>query len=168
MKRYLTYFMFYSFGGWVLERIINLIFLGEWYDNGVLFGPYQGLYGVPVLVTIYLYEFHIKRIDNKYVKELLFVGTAVLFTYVSEYVTGTGYEYLTGRHLWNYSDFLPCKGIYTCYLPSTLFGIVSYLIVKYLHPLVKGWFDEVKNNLIYLILVIYLIDAIITFTCFIK
>ena len=33
MKKYIAYFMFYSIGGWVLERIINLIFLGGWVDK---------------------------------------------------------------------------------------------------------------------------------------
>lgn len=164
MKRYLTYFFFYSFGGWVLERIINVIFLGHWYDNGVLFGPYQGLYGVPVVLTIIVYDKLILRSKNKYVIELLFMLTAIIFTYLSEGLTGIGYELLTGSQLWDYGATFVCKYPYICLLPSTIFGFVSYLIIRFLHPLFKRFLDKVNTPFLYILSIIYIIDVIVTFT----
>lgn len=168
MKRYLTYFFFYSIGGWALERIINVIALGYWFDNGVLFGPYQGLYGVPVVATIIVYEQFISKQKNKYVVEILFITTAILFTYISEGVTGVGYEFLTGRILWDYGDTFVCKYPYVCLLPSTVFGIFSYLIIRFLHPIFKRFLDPLKSIFLRLIITIYLIDAIMTFTILFK
>lgn len=164
MKRYLTYFFFYSIGGWALERILNVIVLGYWYDNGVLFGPYQGLYGVPVVLTIIVYDKLILKSNNRYVIELLFMATAILFTYLSEGLTGIGYELLTGTQLWDYGATFVCKYPYICLLPSTIFGLVSYLIIRFLHPQFKRFLDRVNTPFLYILSLIYIVDVIVTFT----
>ena len=163
MKKYLTYFFFYSIGGWALERLINVIFLGYWLDNGVLFGPYQGLYGVPVVLTIIVYDHYLLKLKNKYILELSFVAVAIIFTYASEGLTGIGYELLTGSQLWDYGQTFVCKYPYICLLPSTLFGFVSYLIIRFLHPIFKRLLDGIKSIYLYILSAIYLFDVIITF-----
>ena len=91
--------MFYSIGGWVLERIINLIFLGGWVDNGVLYGPYQALYGLPIVLVILIYDVWLTKINHSGIKQLSLLLLAIFFTYSSEAITGYGYQFLTGHHL---------------------------------------------------------------------
>lgn len=158
MKKFITYYLFYSIGGFVLERIINLIAYQEWYDNSVMIGPYQGLYGLPVVLTIYVFEYIKKTSKSKSLNEILFIVTAILFTGLSEYLTGTIYKYLTGITLWNYTLYFPYSHTFIGWIPTTIFGLGSYLIIKYLHPKIKVFLDSFTPSFIYLVFIIYMLD----------
>lgn len=164
MKRYFLYLIVYSVGGFILERIINLIVFGYWYDNSVLIGPYQPLYGAGVVLAIIIYDLLIsKKIDNKVLRNLLLLLTAIFTTGLSEAVTGYGFEYLYGIGLWNYGLFFPCQLEYICFIPTTLFGIGSYLVIKFIHPYIKKRLIYLPSYLFYIILTIFTLDIIITF-----
>jgi uncharacterized membrane protein len=165
LKRYFMYLIFYSFGGFILERIINLIFYQVYYDNSVLFGPYQPLYGSGVLLTILFADYIIVKFskEKRLLKDVLLLIMAILFTALVEAITGYGFEYLFNMKLWDYGEFFPCSSNYVCIYPSTLFGIASYLVVKYLHPIIKQHLERVNTSLYYLLLIIFVIDIIITF-----
>lgn len=157
------YLLFYSVGGFILERIINLVFLGYWWDNSVLFGPYQPLYGNGVVLTILFTEFALPKIKtSQTMKTILFVIAAIFFTALSEASTGYGYQWLTGIHLWDYGATFPCKLEYVCVLPTSLFGILSYLVVKYIHPHLKPFLDATPQWLFYGSLSIFILDIIYT------
>ncbi|AIO19498.1 hypothetical protein KQ51_01622 [Candidatus Izimaplasma bacterium HR1] len=163
-KRYFMYLIAYSVAGFILERIINMIFLGDWYDNSVLIGPYQPLYGFGLLLTIIFFENvyrKIKGIKDIY-KEIIFIAVAILATGLVEAITGFGFEYLYGIHLWDYSDTFPCSIQYVCIYPTTIFGILSYLVIKYIHPLISRHIERVSNVLFYTIFVIFITDIIFT------
>ena len=163
MKRFFIYLFFYSVGGFILERIINVIALGYYYDNSVLIGPYQPLYGAGVVMAIIVYEQFIStsRFSNQ-IKLLLLLITAIITTGISEAVTGYGYEFLTGKMLWDYRLFFPCQIPYVCIIPTTLFGIGSFLVIIYLHPLFKRYLDKTPNFVTYILFMIFITDIIIT------
>ena len=164
MKKYFIYLVVYSVGGFVLERIINLIAYGVWYDNSVLIGPYQPLYGSGVVMAIIAYDFIIKKnINNNIIRNIVLAITAILTTGLSEAITGYGFEYFYGVALWNYGEFLPCSLKYVCYIPTTLFGIGSYLVIKFIHPFTENYEKLIPKYLFYLILTIFGFDIILTF-----
>ena len=164
MKKYFIYLVIYSIGGYILERIINFIAYGGWYDDSILIGPYQPLYGSGVVLAIIAYDFIInKKVNNQVTKNILLILTAIFTTGLSEAVTGYGFEFLYGIKLWNYGEFLPCQLNYICYIPTTLFGIVSYLTIVYIHPYIKKLTLLIPNYLFYLILTVFTLDIILTF-----
>lgn len=163
MRKYFVYLMFYSVGGFILERIINLIFYGQWYDNSVLYGPYQPLYGSGVLITIFIYDYFITKLQKKdIVKDMILIIVAIVATGLVEAITGYGYEYLFGTVLWNYGEFFPCNLNYVCVIPTSLFGFLSFLVVKYFHPLIKWHLAHVNKWLVYSLLVIFVTDIVFT------
>lgn len=159
------YLLFYSVGGFVLERIINLFFYGEWLDNSVLVGPYQPLYGSGILLTIIFYDVLYKKVINVKLiyKEIGLILAAIVFTGLVEAITGYGFEYLYGVRLWDYGQFFPCNLEYVCIFTTPLFGILSYLVVRYIHPLLKRHLADVNNYLYYTILLIFIVDIVYTF-----
>ena len=164
MKRYFLYLLIYSIGGFFLERIINLIAYDSYIDNSVLIGPYQPLYGSGVVLAIVIYEFFIsKKITNKALLNIGLLITAIITTGISEAVTGYGYEYLYGVSLWDYGEFLPCQLKYVCIYPTTLFGIGSYLIIKYFHPFIESYVKVIPNYVIYCLMFVFSLDIVITF-----
>ena len=110
MKKYFIYLLIYSIGGYILERIINLIAFGEWVENRVLIGPYQPLYGMGILMAILIYDFVLeKKILNKKLRVFALLITAIITTGISEAVTGFGYEFLYNSSLWDYNLFFSCN-----------------------------------------------------------
>ena len=164
MKKYFIYLIIYSIGGFVLERIINFIAYGGYYDNSVLIGPYQPLYGSGIVLAIIIYDYIIrKNISNKVFINITLLVTAIITTGLSEAITGYGYEYLYGVGLWDYGQFLPCKYPYVCVYPTTLFGIGSYLVIIYIHPFIEKYVKDYPNYIFYVLLTIFGLDIIITF-----
>ena len=158
------YLIIYSVGGFVLERIINVLFLDRWYDNSVLIGPYQPLYGSGILLTIIFYDLVYTKLrkTKPIIKDILLIIAAIVFTGLAEAITGFGFKHLYGVGLWNYSNFFPCKYAFVCIYPTSLFGVMSYLVVRYLHPQIKRFIERVNNYLYYAILLIFIIDIILT------
>jgi len=156
--------MFYSVGGFILERIINLIFLGEWVDNSVLIGPYQPLYGSGVLLTIIFYNTVYKRLHNikDIYKEIVFIFMAIFFTGLVEAVTGWGFQIIFNIRLWDYGETFPCSLRYICFIPTTLFGIISYLVVKYLQPHIHFHIERTSHVLFYILFIIFASDILYT------
>ena len=164
MKKYFIYLLIYSFGGFVLERIINLIAFGEWVENRVLLGPYQPLYGAGILMAIIVYDFVLeKHISNKKLRTLALLVTAIITTGISEAVTGFGYELLYGTSLWDYNLFFTCNLKYICVIPTSLFGILSFLAIYFIHPYIKMFEKAISNNVAKILFILFVIDIIVTF-----
>lgn len=163
MKKYFLYLIIYSIGGFMLEIIINIIAYKEYVDNSLLIGPYQPLYGSGVVLAIIIYDFFIsKKIKNKVAVNVLLVITAITTTAIAEIVTGYGYDYFYGGILWDYGEFLPCNFYYVCWLPTSLFGILSYFVIKYLHPMIESYIKVLPKYLVYAIIVIFGVDIIVS------
>ncbi len=164
MKKYFIYLLIYSIGGFILERIINLIAFGAWVENRVLIGPYQPLYGAGILMAIIIYDFVLIRyINDKKLRIFLLLVTAIITTGISESVTGYGYEFLYGTSLWNYNLFFTCNLKYVCIIPTSLFGILSFLAVYFLHPYIKIFENIISNKIAIILFILFIIDIIITF-----
>ncbi len=163
MKRYFLYLLFYSFGGFILERIINLVFLGYYWDNSVLIGPYQPLYGSGVVLTILFMDYILNRWNSKQLyKDGLLLIAAIFFTGLVEASTGYMYQILYDMHLWDYGRTFTCNLEYVCVLPTSMFGVISFFVVKFIHPYVKKWMSKVPDKLYYILLGIFIIDVILT------
>lgn len=165
MKKYFIYLLIYSVGGYILERIINLIAYGHWAENRVLIGFYQPLYGAGILMAILIYDFVlIKYISNNSIRIFALLITTIITTGISEAIAGFGYDFLYGVSLWNYNLFFSCSLKYVCVVPTTLFAIVSFIAIILIHPFVKVIEKRVSKKVAITLLVVFIIDIIVTFT----
>jgi len=167
MRKYFIYLVFYSVGGFILERYINLFFLGSFYDNSVLVGPYQPLYGAGILMAIIVYDFFLKGIPNKALKYSLLLIVSIITTGISEAVTGYSMDALYDIQLWTYSDYFPLSGQYVGWIPTSLFGLLSFLVIVFIHPFVRKAVNLIPGILrrwVFRVLVLILvIDIFYTF-----
>ena len=167
MRKYFIYLMIYSFFGFILERILNVIFLGYYYDNSVLIGPYQPLYGVGILMAIIVYDLFLNRFDNKIIRYGLLLIVSIITTGLSEFLTGEGYELITNTQLWDYNQTFTCAYPYVCVIPTSLFGFFSFLAIVFVHPFVKLFIKNTPRLFIKwtfrLVLFVFVIDILYTF-----
>jgi len=167
MRKYFLYLLIYSIGGFILERFLNLIFLGYYYDNSVLFGPWQPLYGFGILMAIIIYDLFLSKINHQFLKYFLLLIVSIITTGISEAVTGFGYLYLYDVSLWDYSQFFPCQIGFVCSIPTSMFGFFSFLVIVFIHPVIKNGMKILPKFTIKWIfrisLILFLIDVIYTF-----
>lgn len=161
----LFFLIVYSFLGFVLERIINIIYFGTWVDNSVLYGPYQPMYGLGVILTLIFYQGLIKRINIRFpLKAVSIIIVAIVFTGLSEYLSGTLYEKAYDSQLWDYqASFSLCNQPYVCIIPTGLFGILSAMTVIYIHPIIEMISRAIPKLIKYAIVGIFLLDVIVTY-----
>ena len=161
----LFYIIVYGFFGYVLERVINLVFLGVWLDNSVLVMPIQPMYGLGVVGAILIYS-QIRKLKLSKVSEItLRMIAAVFTTALSETLSGELYEWLYDKSLWDYGNtFSMCTYPYVCVLPTGLFGILSGLTVLFVHPYIKAYTKAFPRFLIIGVIGLVAIDFIYTYS----
>ena len=147
-----------------MERIINLIAFGKWVENRVLIGPYQPLYGAGIVLAILVYDLVIvKYVGNKNARMLLLFITAIITTSISEAVTGFGFEFLYNHSLWDYNLFFTCNLKYVCVVPTSLFGLLSFLTIIIFHPFVVRTELMISKKTSIILFILFVIDIVYTF-----
>ncbi len=155
----LTYFIIYSFLGWIMESIVRSVSEKRIINTGFLRGPVCPIYGIgAIIMFIFLDEFENKPI-------LLFFISITILT-IWEYSVGLILEKTFNMKYWDYSkQKFNYKGR-ICLVNSICWGILGVVFVKYIHPFVRNIIDKVDDKLInYCILIIgfvMLIDFITT------
>lgn len=156
----LMYFFIYGFIGWCLEVCYNAVELGEWSNRGFLNGAICPIYGVGVVVILYLLE------PISEFGPLLFLGGVVLCSAI-ELMTGYIMEKIFQQRWWDYSaERFNLKG-YICLKFSLYWGIGVVFIVKLVHPSIQRFVDwipyEVGVGILVFAGLIFVLDAVDTF-----
>ncbi len=158
------YLIVYSVMGYVVENVINLVYFGFWIDNSVLIGPYQPMYAIGVLLTLWFYNVIKPLRINRFFKLLFLWVVAVLFTGLSEWVSGSLYEYFYHALLWDYQlSFSVCRHPYVCIFPTTLFGLMAVFSVLVVHPFVRQFSMLIPRYVKGVVILIFIADIIYTY-----
>ena len=127
----IIYFFIYCFVGWICEELYCSILAKKIVNRGFLHGPYLPIYGFGAMSVLFLLRPFITNIVL-----LFFAGMIV--TSIIEYIGSFLLEKIFHIKLWDYSkNFLNINGR-VCLLNSTMFGVLSLLMVYVIHPFVSG------------------------------
>ena len=155
----LTYFVIYSFLGWILESIVRTICERKIINTGFLIGPFCPIYGFGAIIMILFLD----QFKNNII--LLFFSSFIILS-LWEYIVGVLLEKFFATKYWDYSDHkFNYKGR-ICLTNSIAWGILGVLFINYIHPTITQLLEHV--DFIYvaiitsIIAVILLIDAIIS------
>lgn len=120
--------MIYSFLGWVIETIYCSLAEKRYVPRGFLNGPLTPIYGFGAIGLIFLLQ------DIKTVS-LVFLSGVVATSFL-EYVASYLLELIFDMHWWDYSgDKYNLNGRIKL-KNSILFGILSIILMYFIHPLV--------------------------------
>ncbi|MBW9152392.1 putative ABC transporter permease [Clostridium estertheticum] len=159
------YFIVYSFMGWCLETVYTTIRKKEFVNRGFLNGPFCPIYGFAILSIIVL----LKPIENNYI--FLLLGS-IFLTSLIEYITGYILETTFDSTWWDYSDEPYNLHGRICLKFSIIWGFISILILKVIHPYIEYTVNLIPLNpgvfLFYITLVYFILDFIITIITIIK
>ncbi len=158
----ITYFIIYSFLGWLMESIVRSICEKKLINTGFLRGPFCPIYGIGAIIMILFFG----GLDDKPI--FLFCVATILLT-LWEYIGGVILEKLFNTKYWDYSDHKFNFQGRICLTNSIYWGILGVLFVKLIHPFIKEMISKVDQGLLnYVIAVLFVVLITDTVTSIIK
>ena len=130
IARWLTYFYIYCFLGWIWESCYVSVHEKKLVNRGFLNGPLLPIYGSGALCILLM--------------ALVGMGAAA----VLEYATGAVMETLFKVRYWDYTkEFLNLSG-YICLKSTLCWGVMTFLVIYGIHPLVADAVKEIPENIL--------------------
>lgn len=168
MDRYIiivSYFVIYSFFGWLLESLYKSFYEKKFINSGFLAGPFCPIYGYGALIMYLL----LNRFSNNLI--LLFISAFIVLS-IFEYFVGVILEALFNTKYWDYSNYkFNIKGR-VCLLNSMYWGILGVIFIKLIHPAIQGLESKIPFEILKIatiVCVLYiLIDTIVTIVKILK
>lgn len=158
-----TYFIIYSIAGWILESIYRSFCEKKIINTGFLKGPFCPIYGIGSIIMFIVLE---KFKSN------------IILIFIISFITLSLWEYIVGLYLekffktkyWDYSDHKINLNGRVCLTNSIAWGVLGIIFIKYVHPFVQSKLlvmnTTVIRCVIYMISIIFIVDAIINIVKF--
>ena len=153
----LSFWIIYSFFGWIIEVIYCTFKDGYFVNRGFLNGPCVPIYGFGALIILYFLD--------RYIDNLFYIFMfGVILTSALEYFTSWFLEVCFKLKLWDYSKYFMNLNGRICLLNSTLFGLLCVVLVKFIHPVVDNFIYKIDfnvlKNIVMIILILMLADFV--------
>lgn len=137
----LTYAMYlFSIGsvaGWCLEVVFRSITHGRLYIPGFLMGPYCPIYGMGMLLIVFVCS-HKNKIRSFI--EIVFLSSAL------EYVISFMAENLFGKLLWDYSDLPLSIGTRVSFAFSIAWGVLGLMVLFVIEPALHHIYEKHRRG----------------------
>ncbi len=154
----LTYFVIYSFLGWIMESAVRSICEKKIINTGFLQGPFCPIYGCGAIIMILF----LNNFNNVFI---LFMMSILILT-IWEYIVGFFLEKIFKTKYWDYSDQKFNIQGRVCLTNSICWGILGVLFTKYIHPFIVSklvYIDGMSLKIaIYIIISLCIIDSIVS------
>ena len=155
----LTYFIIYSFLGWILESLYRSFCERKLINTGFLRGPFCPIYGFGAAIMILI----LKQFDNNII--LLFILSMLMLT-AWEYLVGVILEKFFKTKYWDYSNHKVNFQGRICLTNSIYWGILGVVFLKYIHPFILNLLLLVDHKLLTYVLsiisLVFIVDMITT------
>lgn len=159
-------FIIFSIIGWIVECITCTILEKRFVrDRGFLIGPYCPIYGVGGLCAYLI-------LSKYYYDPITLFVLAAVGASILEYVTSYLMEKMFKARWWDYTDYKFNLEGRICLLNAILFGIMGMVFVYLFNPFITDILRKIPDNILILgsilVMTIFLIDIILTFTIITK
>lgn len=154
-----TYFIIYSFLGWILESIFRSFCEKKIINTGFLIGPICPIYGCGAIIMILFLNYF----SNS---EILLFIMSIIFLSLWEYIVGVILEKLFKTKYWDYSDHkFNYKGR-ICLTNSIAWGFLGVFFIEFIHPFILKLLKNVDilylEIIVPILLILILADAIVS------
>ena len=158
-------FIIYSFIGWIIDICDIFFHTKKIVNRGFLIGPYCPIYGVGVLLIIFL----LKGFTDSPLA--LFVLASVICMTL-EYLTSYVMEKWFNARWWDYSDRKFNLNGRICLETTIPFGLGAMIVIYVVQPFIVNLLNKIPHSITIIIgiilMIIFIIDAIISFSVITK
>lgn len=155
----LTYFILYSFLGWVMESIFRSICERKIINTGFLRGPFCPIYGIGATIMFLFLE----GFENKPI--LLFFISIIVLT-IWEYVVGVFLETVFHTKYWDYSDHKFNIQGRVCLTNSICWGVIGVLFIHFIHPFIQQIIGNIDITILHYVIsivtLVFIVDTIVS------
>lgn len=137
----LTYFIIYSFLGWIMESIYRSMCEKKLINTGFLHGPVCPIYGFGALIMLLF-------LDGFKDKPVALFFIAIMLLTFWEYMVGLGLEKIFKTKYWDYSDRKFNLQGRVCFPNSLYWGVLGVLFVKFIHPFIENLVGKADINIL--------------------
>ncbi|MBR4494898.1 MAG: hypothetical protein IKP14_09335 [Clostridiales bacterium] len=125
-----TFFIVYSFIGWVIEVVFHVVVAGKIINRGFLNGPVCPVYGFGMISVLLIYNF----VGSSNTVVVFIEG--VVFTTLIELVAGFILDKFFHARWWDYSNMPMNLNGYICVGFSLIWGLAVVFVIKIAHVFV--------------------------------
>lgn len=136
-----TYFILYSFAGWVLESVSKTVAQRKFVNSGFLHGIFCPIYGFGALIMLLCLGF----LKEKPI--LLFLAAFVILS-IWEYMVGVFLEKVFKTKYWDYSHVKFNLQGRVCLKNSLFWGVLGVIFICFLHPCLEEWIQKIPMNIL--------------------
>lgn len=160
---YINAFLIYSIIGFIIETTLKTFFFKNM-NNGIMYGPWIPVYGLGVVLIIFIMRLVFNRIKVKRgIKIFLVFLISMIVLTIIELLGGILIEEIFNKVFWDYSDLKFHLGHYIALEISLIWGIMSLVVIYLIKPIIDKIIKKIPSIITYLVLFIFIVDAIITF-----
>ncbi len=160
---YINIFLVYSIIGFIIETTLKTFFFKHM-NNGIMYGPWIPVYGLGSVLIIIIMRLVFNRFKvPRWLKIVLVFIISMIVLSLIELLGGILIEKIFNKVFWDYSDLKFNIGHYIALEISLIWGVMSLVVVYIIKPLLDKIIKKIPSIITYLVLFIFLIDAVITF-----
>ncbi len=137
----MTYFLIYSFLGWVLESIYKTVLEKKLVNSGFLYGPVCPIYGFGALIMLICLKSYSSNI-------LLLFCVGFFILSIWEYLVGLLLEKAFKTKYWDYSSKKFNINGRVCLLNSCFWGLLCVIFIKLVHPPIENIIMQVPIEML--------------------
>lgn len=159
---YLNNLLIYSVFGFVLEsEVYKIKNINN--HSGALFGPVSLVYGIGIIVLLFVNKYFFKKIKtNKYLKLILiFIVSTIILTLVEGTIGYLG-KLVLNIDIWNYTNKKYNLGPYMCLDLMPIWGMLGTIYIYYIKNFSDKIIKLIPKKITILSTVLLIIDIIIT------
>lgn len=151
-------FLTYSILGFFYECIINFIQDGR-FSSGFMYGPWTPIYGIGVLIILYIYK-KLKKYNK--IKRLIIMSIiSMIVLTLLEYITGNLIELIFHTSFWDYSNYKFNYGKFIS-LESSLIWMIGSIIIIFIHKKLKKYIKKIPNQITIILSIVFIIDLVLS------
>ena len=151
-------FLTYSILGFFYECIINFIQDGR-FSCGFMYGPWTPIYGIGVLIILYIYK-KLKKYNK--IKRLIIMSIiSMIVLTLLEYITGNLIELIFHTSFWDYSNYKFNYGKFIS-LESSLIWMIGSIIIIFIHKKLKKYIKKIPNQITIILSIVFTIDLVLS------
>lgn len=160
---YINIFLVYSIIGFIIETTLKTFFFKHM-NNGIMYGPWIPVYGLGSVLIIIIMRLVFNRFKvPRWLKIVFVFFISMIVLSLIELLGGILIEKIFNKVFWDYSDLKFNMGHYIALEISLIWGVMSLVVIYIIKPLLDKIIKKIPSVITYLVLFIFLIDAVITF-----
>lgn len=160
---YINCFFIYSLLGFLFETMVSKV-TGNHFNSGILYGPLTPIYGIGVVLIIFISKYFFLNLHMpRWMETIIVFFILIVVLTLIEWIGGILIEKLFGVVFWDYTHLKWNIGKYISVEISLIWGFLSIILIYFIKPFLDKFVHQIPSLVTYLLLAYFFADVIATY-----